>query len=97
MAVTVHQASSSGSSRVPQPAVSSDSFIPGPSHTHSVDQNLIISDSLQATEEEPEETVQKWKGKAVDITELKADVQVKKVVAGGKQKARRGRSKKNAD
>lgn len=101
MAVTVHQElnlPSSSSSRVTQPAESSLAFTPGPSDTHSVDQqNIMISDShgLQAREDS-EEIGQRGKGKgkekAVDITELKADI----VVAGGKR-ARRGRPKKTAN
>jgi hypothetical protein len=96
MAVTVHQGSnlsSSGSSGVPQPE---SSFAPGPSLTDLVDQNVILTDSSQAMEEEIGQRARgKGKEKAVDVnvTELKTDMQVKKVVG----KRGRGRSKKIAN
>jgi hypothetical protein len=94
LAMAEHQelASSSGSG-VPQPA-SVSTFSPGPSYTHSVEQQDImpvVSDVLQPIEEEVRSQNGKGKEKAVDITE--ADVQVKKAVARGKQ---RGRPKKTA-
>jgi hypothetical protein len=85
MAGTVHQdsnSSSSGSSGVPQPATVP--FTPGPSHTHSVDQqDIILSDTSQPREEEIGQLENgKGKEKAVDIT-----IQVQK--AGGRQRGRR--------
>ena len=98
--------SSSGSSRVQvppslnqpaQPGVSS--FAPGPSHTHSVkQQDITMPEIVQPMEEEISSQNSKGKarkGKEKDVDNItKVDTQVKKAVAGGKQ---RGRPKKMAN
>ena len=94
MAVTVNQdsnlSSSAGSSRVPQPTTVS-SFAPGPSHTHSVDQQDIIIPDISPPREEEISRNRKGKGKekAVDITiDIQADIQSKKAVAEGRPRRR---------